>query len=65
MTFVAPARTAAIGSPTFFGRRTVKPRPRILIADEDGARQALGGDSRMPPAATSPSLEHLARIALG
>ena len=67
MTFIAPPRPAAIGGASFpFGRKASKPRKRLLIADEDGARRALGADGGLPAVAlTGSAIEHLARIALG
>ena len=66
MTFIAPALPAEIGGIRFFGRKAPKPKPRLRIADEDGAREAIGADGSMPAVALAgSSLEHLARIALG
>lgn len=67
MTFLAPAQTAdARLVPALFGRRAVRPRGRVLIAGEDGARRALGDEHGLPVAALrGTSIEHLARIALG
>ena len=67
MTFIAPARPADIGGASLlFGRKASKPRACPMIADEDGARRALGTDGGLPAAAlTGSAIEHLARIALG
>lgn len=67
MTFLAPSHTVDLrGASSFFGRKASKPKDRLRIADEDGARRALGPDG-LPPAGGSraASIEHLARIALG
>jgi hypothetical protein len=67
VTFIAPPRPADTRDSGFlFGRRASKPRVRLAIADEDGARRALGTDGGLPMAALAgSSIEHLARIALG
>ena len=66
MTFIAPVHPADLrGSPFFFGRKTARPKDRLRVADEDGARRALGTDGSVPPASPGASIEHLARIALG
>lgn len=66
MTFIAPAHPAdPRGAPFFFGRKTARPKDRLRIGDEDGARRALGSDGSALPASPRMSIEHLARIALG
>lgn len=67
VTFIAPPSSAdRHGASFFFGRRAAKPKDRIRIADEDGARRALGIDGVLPAATLAgSSIEHLARIALG
>ena len=66
MTFIAPAHSAEIGRISFFGRKATKAKDRMRIADEDGARRAIGGDDSLPVVALpGSSIEHLARIALG
>ena len=67
MTFLAPFSTAELRIPSVLsGRKGVKPKTRVLFADEDGARRALGFDAGRPvPAMAAASIEHLARIALG
>ncbi len=53
-------------APFLLGRRTPKPKGGLRIADEDGARRALGAEG-LPSAfaPTAAGIEHLARIALG
>ena len=66
MTFIAPAHPADIGRISILGRKATKARDRMRIADEDGARRAVGADDSFPAAAAvGSSIEHLARIALG
>ncbi len=66
MTFIAPTQFADIGRISVFGRRAAKAKGHLRIADEDGARRAIGADDRFPVAALAgSSIEHLARIALG
>ena len=67
MTFIAPSPTAGTrGASSLFGRRAPKSNVRPMLADEDGARRALGSDGELPAAALADrSIEHLARIALG
>ena len=64
--FIAPPRFADARGASFLGRRTSKPKDRPMIADEEGARRALGSDGGLPSAVLAgDSIEHLARIALG
>ena len=67
MTFIAPVRPADHRATSFrFGRKAPKPSDRLWIADEDGARRALGSVETMPvPAMAGISIEHLARITFG
>ena len=67
MTFLAPVSTAEVRVPSvLWSRKGVKPKGRVLIADEDGARRALGFDAGLSvPAMAGTSIEHLARIVLG
>ena len=67
VTFISPAASADLrGAPFFLGRKPARVKDRLRIADEDGARLALGPDTTLPTSGVSAiSLEHLARIALG
>ncbi len=67
VTFIdAAAATEVTGPQIRIQGNRGKAACRIRLADEDGARRALGADPQVPAALLPGSaLEHLARIALG
>ena len=70
MTFIDLSRTDLEGGPLWstasIGPRPIMAKRRRPLADEDGARKALGMDQPLPVSLLAgASLEHLARIALG